>query len=167
MQITGSRFLNPCAATRLRSATLVFVVSSAVAWLLISAPAFAARELPDFTQLADDNSPSVVNISVTLQQGRDTPQMFGLPDIPEDSPMYEFFRKFLEQLPEDRRHRQERASSGSGFIIARDGYIITNSHVFKDAAEIIVRLFDRRAGRYGLVTMCGGGGMGCGGRWRR
>ena len=119
-------------------------VSIAIAWLVFATPALAARELPDFTRLADDNSPSVVNISVTLHEGRDVPQMFGLPDIPEDSPMYDFFRKFLEQIPEDRRPRQERTSSGSGFVIARDGYLITNSHVVKDADEIIVRLFDRR-----------------------
>ncbi len=144
MLIASSRDSEFSDAACRRSATAGVVVATAMAWLLLAAPALAARELPDFTQLADDNSHSVVNISVTLHEGRDIPQMFGLPDIPEDSPMYDFFRKFLEQLPEDRRPRQERASSGSGFIIARDGFIITNSHVVKDADEIIVRLFDRR-----------------------
>ena len=127
-----------------RPAPSSFIVASAVAVLLICAHPLAARELPDFTQLADDNSPSVVNISVTLAEGSGMPRMFGLPDIPEDSPMYEFFRKFLEQMPEDRHPRLERESSGSGFVIARDGYIITNYHVVKDGVEIIVRLFDRR-----------------------
>ena len=135
---------NASSATQIRSTPAAFVAAFAVPLLLICAPLSAARELPDFTELADANSPSVVNISVTLKEGSGMPQMFGLPDVPEDSPMYEFFRKFLEQMPEDRRPRQERASSGSGFVIARDGYIITNYHVVKDSEEIIVRLFDRR-----------------------
>ncbi len=110
---------------------------------LISQP-LAARELPDFTELADSQAQSVVNISVRVKDGGDMPQMFGMPDIPEDSPMYEFFRRFLDQIPEDRRPRQDRASSGSGFVIAADGYIITNFHVVRDAEEIVVRLGDRR-----------------------
>ena len=35
-------------------------------------------------------------------------------------------------------------SLGSGFIISKDGYVMTNYHVVKDADEIIVRLSDRR-----------------------
>jgi serine protease Do len=112
--------------------------------LLLGLRPLAARELPDFTELADSQAASVVNISVRLADGADMQRAFGLPDIPEDSPMYEFFRKFLEQIPEERRPRQERASSGSGFIIAADGYIITNYHVVRDAEEIVVRLHDRR-----------------------
>lgn len=116
----------------------------AVMFLLVVMPPLAARELPDFTELADSQARSVVNISVRVKDDAIGPQAFGMPDIPEDSPMYEFFRRFLEQAPGDRRPRQERASSGSGFVIAADGYIITNFHVVQDAEEIVVRLNDRR-----------------------
>jgi serine protease Do len=111
----------------------------------------AARDLPDFTALADNNSQSVVNISVTPKEDARLPRGHGFPDIPEDSPMYEFFRRFLEQMPEDRRPDIDRATSGSGFIIAGDGYVITNSHVVRDGAEIIVRLHDRRELKAELV----------------
>lgn len=121
------------------------------ALLLCLVQPLGARELPDFTALADSQAASVVNISVRLKEDSDIPQMFGMPDIPEDSPMYEFFRRFLEQLPEERRPRRERESSGSGFVIANDGYIITNYHVVRDAEEILVRLYDRREMQAQLV----------------
>ncbi|MDZ7735985.1 MAG: DegQ family serine endoprotease [Gammaproteobacteria bacterium] len=105
-----------------------------------------ARELPDFTRLAEQNAPAVVNISTTLEQsqGRLPPGM-ELPQIPENSPFYDFFRKFFEDNPGFRQQPYEDTSSlGSGFIISSDGYVITNNHVVKDAKEIIVRLADRR-----------------------
>ncbi len=37
-----------------------------------------------------------------------------------------------------------RSSLGSGFILSKDGYVISNYHVIKDADEIWVRLSDRR-----------------------
>lgn len=106
-----------------------------------------ARDLPDFTGLAEAYSPAVVNISTIMKksdaEGMMPPGM-NLPDIPEDSPFYEFFRKFLEQMPEQGPSFEDRSSLGSGFIISSDGYVVTNNHVIMDADEIIVRLVDRR-----------------------
>ena len=50
----------------------------------------------------------------------------------------EFFgKRDVPEMPRDPR------SLGSGFVISRDGFIITNYHVVKDADEIIIRLNDR------------------------
>jgi serine protease Do len=105
-----------------------------------------AQNLPDFTPLIENNSAGVVNISTTLKQSNASRQQPGMPQIPEDSPLYDFFEKFLEQMPEGQPLEPygERSSLGSGFIISRDGYIITNNHVVAEADEIIVRLNDRR-----------------------
>ena len=47
-------------------------------------------------------------------------------------------------MPEGGQEGADRTSLGSGFIISKDGYILTNNHVIQDADEIVVRLNDRR-----------------------
>ena len=104
-----------------------------------------SQSLPDFTPLAEKNSAAVVNISTSSKvSGNALPQGFNMPDIPENSPFYDFFKKYFGDIPEGHGQSQERSSLGSGFIISKDGYVITNHHVVKDADEIIVRLNDRR-----------------------
>ncbi|HSH42216.1 MAG TPA: hypothetical protein VK973_08855, partial [Arenicellales bacterium] len=83
--------------------------------VLLAGPA-KGRELPDFTDLFSENSPAVVNISTTQQLSRDSlPRDFEIPDLPEDSPFRDFFKRFLEELPERQRNTQ---SLGSGFVIS-------------------------------------------------
>jgi serine protease Do len=82
--------------------------------------------------------PAVVNISSTQ-----TIKTQGIPSPFFNDP---FFKRFFGDdfgshgKPKD----QKRASLGSGVIVSRDGYILTNYHVVKDADEIKVRLSDKR-----------------------
>jgi serine protease Do len=97
--------------------------------------------LPDFTDLYEKNSPAVVSIDVTqkVKQAR-------FPELSEDDPFYEFFRRF-GQIPRPRgapEREQEQSSVGSGFIISSDGYLVTNAHVVDGAEEVKVNLADKR-----------------------
>jgi serine protease Do len=60
----------------------------------------------------------------------------------ENNPFYYFFR----QMPQDENHMPEQTQSGlgSGIIISKDGYILTNYHVVNDVDELKVKLVDNR-----------------------
>lgn len=126
---------------RLKSYLSIF----AAVWVLGQAVSAQAAELPDFTQLVEQASPAVVNISTTQKlpdrkvSSQDIPDLEGLPPA-----LREFLERGMPPQQRSPRGRQREAQSlGSGFIISPDGYILTNNHVIADADEIIVRLADR------------------------
>ena len=113
---------------------------------LLAASSVQARALPDFTVLAETNSPAVVNISSEqkTQVHRRMPKGFSMPDLPEDSPFSELFKHFFGEGMEDFGERESQ-SLGSGFVVSSDGYILTNHHVVADADSVQVRFSDRRS----------------------
>lgn len=120
--------------------------------LAVSCIVTARGNLPDFTSLVEKNHLAVVNIStLTHVVEKAHPR---IPDLDDpalrDSPLGEFLRKFLEQSPDHGNgdgaipREFDSESSGSGFIISEDGYVLTNNHVVEGADEVTVRLNDRR-----------------------
>ena len=109
-----------------------------------------AKDLPDFTELAEKQGPAVVNISITsVMHGGGV----GFPGIPNDENLQEFLRRFgipgMPGMPgqgggQDGGPEYKSQSLGSGFIISSDGYILTNAHVVNEADEVLVKLSDKR-----------------------
>jgi serine protease Do len=125
------------------------IFSSLLAVLLLGQVVAAQADLPEFTELVEQASPAVVNISTRQKIPERVAAADGqltIPDLEGLPPMFrEFFERNMPQVPRapGGGRQREAQSLGSGFIISADGYVLTNNHVIADADEIIVRLSDR------------------------
>jgi len=87
-----------------------------------------------FTALAQKCTPTVVNVKVTKVEKA------GFGDMQIPAPFRDFFNQpWSRQLPQDRTVQ----GAGSGVIISKDGYILTNNHVVEGAKELTVTLADK------------------------
>jgi len=112
--------------------------------VLFSQNVFA--QLPDFTEMVKANGSAVVNISTTQKAKPETEESAKMQPMPEGLPpeMEELFKHFFNNPDGGGYGGGDTQSLGSGFIISKDGYVLTNHHVVKDADEIVVKFSDRR-----------------------
>lgn len=126
------------------SAVLLLVVQQAVA------------QLPDWSKLFEDNKAAVVSITTEgteVVRGGWSPFegfSFGGNSPFGDNDPFSFF--FGDGAPQKEQERIVRGA-GSGFIIDKKGYVITNAHVIGDADKITVHLADRRELKAELIGM--------------
>jgi serine protease Do len=94
------------------------------------------RGVPNtFADLAEASSPGVVNISAEKTfSGHPLEEWFGIPNFPFQIPEQGVPRERKQMIP----------SLGTGFVISKDGYIVTNNHVIEDVEKITVKFNDRR-----------------------
>ncbi|WP_083567055.1 Do family serine endopeptidase [Hyphomicrobium sp. CS1GBMeth3] len=144
---------------RVARATIVAVASAAVLAGGVAITPTLAQLAPDkpgvetpfgraplsFADVIEKVKPSVVSISVVAgSKGRTGPSGLpeGFPEIPEDSPFYEFFKNLPKEFRNMPQQRPTQAQ-GSGFVISADGYVVTNNHVIEGATKIQVSFDDQ------------------------
>lgn len=109
------------------------VLSTLAAALVLLVGCAKDSGYPNFVDIVERASPSVVNISTVSRVDAGTAR-----DMPEFAPL-----PFEDPGGSD-APMEDMESLGSGFVLWSDGYIVTNRHVVRNADEIIVRLLDRR-----------------------
>lgn len=99
-----------------------------------------AQTVPDWSDLFEKNKSSVV--SITVKGKEEVQNIQGLPFFDHNDPFQFFFGepRQRQQKPRERVFQ----GGGSGFIVDKDGIVITNAHVVGKADEILVQLADRR-----------------------
>lgn len=78
-------------------------------------------------------------------RGRQQEPFSGIPGLPEDHPLNEFFRN-LPRGGGDGGSPMPTLAQGSGFVISEDGYVVTNNHVIENASKIQLS-FDDQSGK--------------------
>lgn len=107
-----------------------------------------------FIHVAEQVRPSVVSLArkVRIRLGGGIEEFeFG----PFEDP-FDFFRRFFEEFRKRAPQRQggaveELAPVGSGVIVSKDGYVLTNRHVISSESEVFVELWNRRRFKAKLV----------------
>ncbi|MES2947383.1 MAG: DegQ family serine endoprotease [Pseudomonadota bacterium] len=94
--------------------------------------------LADFSAIAAEQGPAVVNISVSGTTKAGYP---GFPQLDPNDPIQEFLRRFYGPT---QRGTVPTHGLGSGFIVSADGVVLTNAHVVAEADEVIIKLTDKR-----------------------
>jgi len=127
--------------THVRRPAAAILLSAAIAWPMVPAPA-AARGPEGIADVAEQVIDAVVNISTKQTVDMSSSAM---PQLPPGSPFEEFFEEFFKnrrgkngETPTPRRIN----SLGSGFIIDASGLVVTNNHVIAGADEVNVILND-------------------------
>ena len=148
-----------------RTASAVFLSIFSLVMFLTSNDSFALSSATQqltsnlFVEIAKKQNPAVVNVSVkskvekprnnfrSPRRGpRPGPGQGGSPD-----PFRDFYDRFFGERPNQKPKR----GMGSGFIIDKEGHILTNYHVIEGADEIVVLLEDKGSEKEFTATLIG------------
>jgi serine protease Do len=106
-----------------------------------TAAPIAAVTAPNYRAIVERYGPAVVGINT---EGSAKTSFKGMPEGFSDDPFFKFFRGMPGFGAPTPHGGMPTRGQGSGFIIGKDGLILTNAHVVRDAEEVTVKLSDRR-----------------------
>ena len=121
----------------------VFALTGHVSETSAAAAPSAAQLAPaSFSDIAKKAKPSVVNISTTQVIKSPFGQRPFQGPFGDNDPFGDFFDRFFgDRMP---RGDYRTTSLGSGFVIDKEGYILTNNHMVESADEVKVIFYDKR-----------------------
>ena len=108
-----------------------------------------------FVEIAKKQNPAVVNVS-TKAKAETAHKNFRVPRPgPGQNASPDPFRDFYDRFFGERPNQRPKRGMGSGFVIDKEGHILTNYHVIEGAGEIVVILDDNGTEKEYTATLVG------------
>jgi serine protease Do len=148
---------------RLTSLVFVFLLSLVISPEILFALSSNTQPLASniFVEIAKKQNPAVVNVSTKAKAEAAPQRNFPVPrpNTPRPGPGQDRspdpFRNFYDRFFGERQNQQPKRGMGSGFIIDKEGHILTNYHVIEGADEIVVLLEDNGKEKEYSATLIG------------
>ena len=108
-----------------------------------------------FVEIAKKQNPAVVNVSAKAKAETANRNFRGPRPGPGQNRSPDSFRDFYDRFFGERPNQRPKRGMGSGFVIDKEGHILTNYHVIEGADEIVVILDDKGSEKEYSATLVG------------